>query len=569
MPRRKAIQLLFGAVLAFLSVAHAERFEALNIGLGSDPRPIAFRDGVLMNLDEIGRSASGLYFVKPATFGKEPLIVSDDSGTPNIQAFAEFGGYALVQVGGTRVYATDGTTQGTAEIRSFAGEGKTLNFPSPSRGARSNGDIGCFIVRPSGGPGTISLWRTQGTANSTQPLLDIPGSETAQTVFVGFGEGKIFWQLAGVNGEYRSQLWTADMSTGNATLVLDLGADHVEDDLTHAAGLWYFERSNQQEKKELWRTDGTAAGTFKLKDTHPGGNIGRYHRVLMHAGRDRLYFEEICRGTDCDYVRHYTTDGTVDGTTTYELPGVDPKAWELAQVLDNGMLLARNPTSGEGPPMVRILNRNTNQVIDILGSGVYAEIESVIADGERIYFSHRGDFDADPTDAVPAAPLATLFAADLAPGSARPVLCNPADLLGNLRDLKAAPPGLYGTDNYYVIFRRVEGETCPPPREGPENGVHSADTDNDGRLRLPEILRIVQVYNSPGYHCANGPYATEDGFALGPGDLTACEPHDADLPPQDWAFNITEVLRTIQIYASTGYTYCPEANTEDGFCPGP
>jgi len=98
-----------------------------------------------------------------------------------------------------------------------------------------------------------------------------------------------------------------------------------------------------------------------------------------------------------------------------------------------------------------------------------------------------------------------------------------------------------------------------------EDGFLHADPDHNFQIDLTELLRVIQFYNSGGLHCAVG---TEDGFAPGPVGSKVCEPYDSDYDPQDWIISLSELLRVIQIYNSNGYHYCPADGTEDGFCPG-
>ena len=101
--------------------------------------------------------------------------------------------------------------------------------------------------------------------------------------------------------------------------------------------------------------------------------------------------------------------------------------------------------------------------------------------------------------------------------------------------------------------------------EGEIIGRHSADQDGDNKISLIELLRVIQLFNTNGYHCASG---TEDGFEPGIiGDKT-CTPHTSDYNPQDWKIDIRELLRLIQIFNVGGYHYCPDEGTEDGFCLG-
>jgi hypothetical protein len=82
----------------------------------------------------------------------------------------------------------------------------------------------------------------------------------------------------------------------------------------------------------------------------------------------------------------------------------------------------------------------------------------------------------------------------------------------------------------------------------------------DYKISLSELLRFIQLYNSDSYHC--GDFGIEDGYAPGDGDKS-CTPHDTDYKPQDWSINISELLRLIQIYNSSGYQIDPDG--EDGF----
>jgi len=100
-----------------------------------------------------------------------------------------------------------------------------------------------------------------------------------------------------------------------------------------------------------------------------------------------------------------------------------------------------------------------------------------------------------------------------------------------------------------------------------EAAIHSADQNGDGQLSLSELLRVVQIYNSIGYHCTDEVEPTEDGFLPGVdlGNQT-CAPHASDYAPQDWSVSLSELLRAIQFFNTGAYHACPEA--EDGYCAG-
>ena len=97
--------------------------------------------------------------------------------------------------------------------------------------------------------------------------------------------------------------------------------------------------------------------------------------------------------------------------------------------------------------------------------------------------------------------------------------------------------------------------------------VHNADQNGDKVVDLPELLRLIQLFNLGAYHCAENAGATEDGYLPGE-DMgqTDCLPHASDYSVQDWSIDLFELLRIIQLFNAWNYHPCPGG--EDGFCPG-
>lgn len=103
-----------------------------------------------------------------------------------------------------------------------------------------------------------------------------------------------------------------------------------------------------------------------------------------------------------------------------------------------------------------------------------------------------------------------------------------------------------------------EGEELP--------SYHSADTNMDWKVDLRELLRLIQIFNSWGYHCADDPSLTEDGYMIGVGANHSCKPHSSDYNPQDWRIDLRELLRAIQFFNAGGYHLDPLG--EDGYGVG-
>ena len=114
----------------------------------------------------------------------------------------------------------------------------------------------------------------------------------------------------------------------------------------------------------------------------------------------------------------------------------------------------------------------------------------------------------------------------------------------------------------------VEGEgIVEGSAEGSEEGEkvpHSADPNGDWKINLSELLRVIQFFNTGGYHCEAG---TEDGYAPGLEGDKSCQPHGSDYNSQDWQISLSELLRLIQFFNFGAYHSCPGVG-EDGYCPG-
>jgi uncharacterized delta-60 repeat protein len=109
---------------------------------------------------------------------------------------------------------------------------------------------------------------------------------------------------------------------------------------------------------------------------------------------------------------------------------------------------------------------------------------------------------------------------------------------------------------------------------------HSADTNQDGRLSLVELTRVIELYNTRNGTVRTGRYkvqaGTEDGFAqdtAATANQTLTQYHSAD-SNRDGQIGLSELTRVIDLYNTRVGTvrtgqYHVQAGTEDGFAPGP
>ena len=117
--------------------------------------------------------------------------------------------------------------------------------------------------------------------------------------------------------------WTSDGTPGGTAVLRDLwpgasvrgleeaGSSHPRA-FRAAGGLVYFTADDGETGREVWRTDGTAAGTFLLKDIAPGpDSSAEIDPLFTQVGGTVLFFAR----SDMPYARRlWRTDGTPGGT---------------------------------------------------------------------------------------------------------------------------------------------------------------------------------------------------------------------------------------------------------------
>ena len=151
-----------------------------------------------------------------------------------------------------------------------------------------------------------------------------------------------------------------------------------------------------------------------------------------------------------------------------------------------------------------------------------------------------------------------------------------------------------GTDRFmYSVTDGVKtGKAFVIVTVGDPDKCHSADySSRDYEINLSELLRVIQIYTNGAYTC--GDPSVEDGYGLdtgywkletgeletgnanwkrkletetgesGTGNSEGCMPHHSDYNPQDWRISLSELLRLVQLYNSSGYH--PDPEQEDGF----
>jgi ELWxxDGT repeat protein len=158
------------------------------------------------------------------------------------------------------------------------------------------------------------LWRTDGTAAGTTLVRDIkPGSSNGALV-LSAQNGRLF--MFADDGVHGLELWSSDGTTAGTAMVTDIhpgSASALERSyggLVTLGDTVFFAANDGIHGNELWRTDGTAAGTAMVKAVDVGTDWGVSYLTVLG---DRLFFLANSAGGPGGH-RLWRSDGTADGT---------------------------------------------------------------------------------------------------------------------------------------------------------------------------------------------------------------------------------------------------------------
>lgn len=343
------------------------------------------------------------------TDGSDPVLVKDlnpGSGTSFPDTFFNYFQTAATGFNGRVVFAgynpltgaelwtTDGTPAGTALLadinRNTIGSRPFILVPGPA------GSLYFVAEDPVRGR---ELYKTNGTAAGTALVKDInPGAADGSPGILTMAGDTLYFVAD--DGAAGMELWKSDGTPGGTTRVKDItpgaGTTQFPYWLTAVGGLVYFIADDGTSGYELWKTDGSEAGTVIVKDLNPDGGA-RPHNLFVHG--DTLYFLASSSGINGDAdVELWKTDGSAGGTVRVKDINPNGSAFSdyfnptFVAVGDAIFFVAADETNGKQVWKTDGTEGGTVRVSDPISTSPYNTGPDELAafDG-KVYFSAEDD----------------------------------------------------------------------------------------------------------------------------------------------------------------------------------
>jgi ELWxxDGT repeat protein len=218
---------------------------------------------------------------------------------------------------GTALHKSDGTAAGTVLVKDTPASADGSGIVSLRN---VNGTLFFAANTGSGGRG---VWRSDGTPSGTVPAAEINGASYGIVAELGDANGTLFF----TTGDYwgARHLWKSDGTAAGTTLLKSFLAppDKYPPSsilhMTSVSGTLFFSAYDSASGYELWKSDGTPAGTVRVKDINPGLNDSNPASLVSFKGA--LFFSADDGGSGRELWR---SDGTAIGTVRVVdlLPGV-------------------------------------------------------------------------------------------------------------------------------------------------------------------------------------------------------------------------------------------------------
>jgi ELWxxDGT repeat protein len=281
-------------------------------GTGSPFRPVyyisysgglTYINGTLFFYAQVGGSGYELWKSDGTSAGT--VMVKDINPGPDSSYPFEFTNLngtiffsAVDGTNGRELWKSDGTSEGTVMVKDIV-----PGYPSSGPGRFTNLN-GTLFFRANDGTNEASndeLWKSDGTASGTVLVKDVLPNQLANVNGTLF-----FWSD---NEKKARELWKSDGTTAGTVLVKEIGAEPESEgnpspeSLINLKSTYFFNATNGTNGEELWKSDGTNAGTVMVGDINPGSgsstpsNLLNVNGTLFFIANDGIHGWELWKYT--------------------------------------------------------------------------------------------------------------------------------------------------------------------------------------------------------------------------------------------------------------------------------
>jgi ELWxxDGT repeat protein len=388
-------------------------------------------------------SAAGTVMVKNLTYptgNSNPRYFTSSNGQVYFSAFDQHATPGGIR--GEELFKTDGIISGTYQV----GEIFSIGSGFPSQLTDLNG---LLLFSASNGSHGFELWKADGTQSGTvmvkdiNPYLGSTGDRSGNPLHLTYVNRFLFFSATdGTNGY---ELWKTDGTNAGTVMVKDINpgaGDSNPANLLNVNGVLYFTADNGTDGIELWKSDGTEAGTVIVKNINTGSNSSS--PVYLTAINAVLYF---AANDGINGIELWKSDGTATGTVLVKninasgnssspafLTNVNGTLYFAAEDGVNGVEVWKSNGTGAGTVLVKDIyagpaGSNPNLFTNFNGITLFAADDGIA--GRELWGSIGTS-------------TGTILIKDIQPG---PTGSNPSVLrkVGN-NVLFAADDGIHGTE---------------------------------------------------------------------------------------------------------------------------
>ena len=307
------------------------------------------------------------------------------------------------------------------------------------------------------------LFASSGTASGTRVLADLnPGPKDSELQIYGVHGGKLLFFRTSLKGGNASQeLWGSD-GTPSGTKVIRTGFSGFPRRMVGLGKVAYFFTWDVAKKRPaLFRSDGTASGTFSLFDGDSQKGLSLVRSLELMVWKGNLFFLAYFQDPKGSRLGFFRSDGSTKGTQlVLDFPKAQGPATEPAMFLIGGEVGIGLEEVGTLPFSLYLskgTKASTRKGVLPTGSLVGGTPIAVASDGYRLYWKMQTKREGIELWSSDGTTTGTKVL-DLSPGGKGSQVTLGTPFLGNL--LFSARPaggtqGLYLTDQSPLGARRL------------------------------------------------------------------------------------------------------------------